>query len=168
MKTILAADVLMTYPNHNLPFSIYTDAFNYQMGAVVIQQKRPIAYWSKKVSDAQKNYHTMEKELLSIVMVLVQFSSMLLRAELFIYTDHKNLTFANLNCCRILCWHLFVKEYGPTIHYHHGVKSVIAVTFLHIPCCNELPIPVGENGPIVLLLLKDSTAETTLIYSNDS
>ncbi len=92
----------------------------------------------------------MEKELLSIVMVLETFCSMLLGAELFIYTDHKNLTFANLNCCCVLCWKLFVEEYGPIILYHPGKKNVIADTFSQIPFCNELPILVGENGPVVL------------------
>ncbi len=38
MKTILAADVLMAYPNHNVPFHIYTDTSDYQIGVIIIQQ----------------------------------------------------------------------------------------------------------------------------------
>lgn len=39
MKIILAVDVLMVYPIHNIPFHIYIDASNYHMDAVIIQQK---------------------------------------------------------------------------------------------------------------------------------
>ncbi len=35
MKKMLAADVLMAYPNHITPFCIYTDASNYQMEAII-------------------------------------------------------------------------------------------------------------------------------------
>ncbi len=71
----------------------------------------------------------MEKELLSIVMVLEEFLSMLLGAELFIYTDHKIVTFATLNCHRKLSWRSYVEEYGPTILCHPGKKNVIVNTY---------------------------------------
>ncbi len=44
MKTILAKDVLIAYFNHNIPFHIYTNAYNYHIGAVIIQQKLSVVY----------------------------------------------------------------------------------------------------------------------------
>ncbi len=73
MKTNLAADVLMTYPNHNLLFHLYTNASDYQMGAIIILQKWPVAYWTRKLTQTQKNYYIIEKELLFIVVVWKSF-----------------------------------------------------------------------------------------------
>lgn len=61
MRNLLLQDVMLAYPDINQPFDIYADASDYQMGATILQDGKPIAYWSRKLSAAQLNYSTMER-----------------------------------------------------------------------------------------------------------
>ena len=93
MKAMIAANAMAYYPDRNKPFEIYTDASNYQMGAAIIQDGHPIAYWSKKLTDLQRGYNTTEKELLAVVMCMREYHDILYGGVINIYTDCKNLTY---------------------------------------------------------------------------
>jgi RNase H-like domain found in reverse transcriptase/Reverse transcriptase (RNA-dependent DNA polymerase) len=135
MKALIAMDALLVHPNHNKPFDIETDASNYQLGAVIKQDSRPIAYYTRKLNSAQKNYTTIKKELLSIVKTLREFQFMLLGAPITIYTKHKNLThnLSSFSTQRVLRWRLLLEEFGCNYKYKEGSQSLVANALSCVP-----------------------------------
>jgi hypothetical protein len=126
--------VLLRYPDFNKPvlFHLYTDASDHQLGAVIMQDKNPIAFYSRKINTAQKRYTTTERELLSAIETCNEYKNVLLGSHnpIIVSTDHKNNNFNGLKASdRVLrtCWLLLLEEYGVTFEYLPGKKNVAAV-----------------------------------------
>ena len=77
LKDLLTFAPIIQPPNWNLPFELIYDASDYVVGAVLGQKvgKIPhaIYYASRTLNDAQLNYSTTKKELLSVIFYLDKF-----------------------------------------------------------------------------------------------
>ena len=91
VKATICQDVVLAYPDFSKPFEIYTVASATQLGAVITQNNRPLAFFSRKLTDTQKRYSVTKIELLAIVEALKEFKGMLWGQIIVVYTDHKNL-----------------------------------------------------------------------------
>ena len=111
MKKAIARETILAYPDFSKPFDIHTDASKVQLGAVISQDTKPIAFYSRKLTDTQTRYTTTERELLSIVETLKEFRNILLGQQIVVHMDHKNLTFATFNSDQVMRWRLFIEEY---------------------------------------------------------
>ena len=126
MKRVVSHETLLTFPDFNEEFHVYTDASDYQLGAVIMQKGKPLAFYSRTLNSAQKSYTTGEQELLSIVETLKEFRTLLFGQKIVVHTDHKNILYGNLSNDRIIRWRCLLEEYGPTYVYIKGEHNVMA------------------------------------------
>ncbi len=98
-----------------------------QLGAVITQENRPIAFFSRKLSTTQRKYSVTKIELLAIVETLKEFKGMLWGKSMKVYTDHANLMRDALGMTldRVYQWRLLLEEYGPEIVYIKGIHNTV-------------------------------------------
>ena len=139
VKQMVCKETLLAYPDWSLPFDIHTDASDYQLGAVISQRGKPIAFFSRKLNSAQKNYTTTEKELLSIVECVKEFRNILYGYPITVYSDHKNLVHAATmsQSQRVMRWRLILEEFGPDIKHIKGEENIVADAISRLPTANQ-------------------------------
>ena len=87
-----------------------------------------VYYASKTLNEAQRNYTTMEKELLAVVYSLDKFRSYLIRSDIVIFTDHSALKYLltkQNSKARLIRWVLLLQEFNVHIRDMKGEENVI-------------------------------------------
>ena len=109
-----------------------------------MQEGKPLAFYSRKLNDAQKRYTTGEQELLGIVETLKEFRHILLGQHIVVHTDHKNIVYGNLTNDRVVRWRLLLEEFGPEYVHVAGKDNVVADALsrmdLEEKATDELPV----------------------------
>lgn len=102
---------MLDYLDFTKEFLIYADTSSRKLGSVIVQNNRPLAFFSRKLAKAQMNYTVTELELLSIVETLKEFRTILLGHKIKVFTDHKNLVydFIKITSQRALRWRILLK-----------------------------------------------------------
>ena len=91
IKATVSELIMLTYPNVNKTFVIYTYVSDYAVGGIVTQDGHVISCFSKMLSPTQQKYDTMDKELLAVEKMLKQHHNIIYGCEVILQKDHKNL-----------------------------------------------------------------------------
>ena len=67
IRRIVARDNLLAHLDFKEEFNIHTNASNFILGEVIIQKWKPIAFYSRKLTDTQKRFKVIKKDLLIII-----------------------------------------------------------------------------------------------------
>jgi hypothetical protein len=128
IKATLAKDVVLAYPDYSKVFEIYTVASTKQLGAVITQDNRPIAFISQKLSEMQQKYIVTKIELLAIVETSKEFKEMLWGQSIKVFTDLANLMrdALGLTSDRVYQWRLLLEDYGHEIVYIKDIHNTVA------------------------------------------
>ena len=136
IKLMLSEAPILSFFDPKKPTIVNADASSYGMGGVLLQKHegiwRPVAFCSRALSDAEKNYAQIERECLSCVFACEKFSMYLVGLEFELQTDHKplitlinkkSLAEAPIRVQRLL---MRLARYSPTAKYVPGKYMLVS------------------------------------------
>ena len=152
VKLALSQEVVLQHPAWDKQFFVQTDACDYGMGAVLVQcdeegVERPVAYWSKAFSPAEKNYSTTEQEALAVVSAIKHWRVFVAGSHFVVQTDHAALKyiFTTKNSTgRLSRWAMRLQEYDFEVQHRPGITHVVPDALSRYPL--TIRIPEGEES----------------------
>ena len=136
VKAMLSHSPVLAAPDFSKPFCIAVDSCDIGTGSVLTQQDdagidHPVCFFSKKFNTHQRNYSTIEKEALGLILALQHFEAYVDSSSVpvVVYTDHNPLTFVHkmrTKNQRLLRWSLALQAYNINIKHIKGTHNVVA------------------------------------------
>ena len=131
IKALLTKEPVIRLPDPGKTYFLQTDASDSGIGAVLMQKHNgklfPVCYASKKLSSAERNYSTIEKECLVTVWGFKRFHLYLYGVPFVLQTDHEPLKYMNsakfVNR-RLMCWAMFLQSYNFRVEAIKGSENV--------------------------------------------
>ncbi|KAF2313838.1 hypothetical protein GH714_018225 [Hevea brasiliensis] len=116
-------------PNFSLPFVVECDASGSGVGAVLMQQNRPIAYFSKAISNKSTAQSAYERELMALVLAIQHWRPYLIGRKFTVRTDQRSLK--HFYCSKLApqhkqYWLSKLMGYSFMIEYKTGISNKAA------------------------------------------
>ena len=131
LKAVLCSKPVLVLPDDALPYTLRTDASGEGLGAVLLQDQgqglQPVAYASKKLSDAERKYHTVELECFAVVWGIRKFYPFLYGRHFRVESDHLPLKYLHRIrpvSRRLMGWALELQSYSFDFQSLKGTDNV--------------------------------------------
>ncbi|MCF8704065.1 hypothetical protein L3055_11050, partial [Corynebacterium sp. MC-02] len=129
LKAAMSKEPVLALPDFSRPFEVHTDASDFAIGGVLMQNRHPIAYESRKLNETERRYTVQEKEMTAIVHCLRTWRHYLLGSKFVVQTD--NVATSYFQSQRKLSpkqarWQDFLAEFDYDLVYKPGKGNVVA------------------------------------------
>lgn len=133
VKRLVTTTLVLSYYDPKAELEIQCDASQTGLGAALLQRGRPIAYTSRALTETERQYVQIEKEMLAIIFSLEQFHQYTYRCHVKIQSNHKPLESIlqkPLACAprRLQGMMLRLQNYDYEVQYEHGENLHLAGT----------------------------------------
>ena len=150
LKAVITKAPVLAYFDNDKPTVLNVDASGTGLGAVILQDGKPLAFSSKTLSSCEQRYANIERELLAILWGAQKFHTYVYGRKVLVETDHKPLEAIfkkPLNECppRLQRMLLQLTKYDLQVKYVPGKQQLISDCLSRAPLSDTVPMSDPED-----------------------